>query len=106
MKNMNDIFLELKVNYKELDIKLGEQNSIIITIEQCKIEVFDDLINVLYKNRIVTHYHIDNYDNAYKIITFYIENKGNIEKKQRTYYVLLFIIVMLILLLVIIYNLL
>lgn len=94
MKNMYDVFLKLKENYKDYEIIIDDKHEF-ITIKFDEVEIFcdDSLLDFNYKYS-GPHVHLDddNYDEIYEKIVSFINHCDKFINKIKRDYLFVFIL--------------
>lgn len=91
MKDMNEVYKKIKNNYPKIKVRLEENEKItskfsepykiIVNDSSKEIVAYEYFVELVYKNKIITHCHPDNYDDLYDSIIYYLkEDPVKIEK--------------------------
>lgn len=82
MDNMNDIYKKITDQYKNLNIKLNNNEEIIIRENDKEIKAYKDSVIYFYKGKSIAHSHNETYKDVYKSIEYYLEKEPNYFIKQ------------------------
>ena len=81
MKNINDVYKRLKKEYPKLKILYTDKYTIVIEIEEYKIEAYEETVNFCKNKKWISHRHSNyDYNELYNDIIYYIENRKIIKK--------------------------
>lgn len=79
---MNEIYEKLIKQYKNIDIKLNNNEEIIISNNKKEIKVYKDGVIYFYKGRSIAHSHDKTNEELYQSIKYYLEKEPNYFIKQ------------------------
>ena len=79
---MDKIYEKLIKQYKNIDIKLNNNEEIIISNNDKEIKAYKDSVIFFYKGKSIAHSHNETYKDVYKSIEYYLEKEPNYFIKQ------------------------
>lgn len=79
---MDKIYEKLIKQYKNIDIKLNNNEEIIISNNDKEIKAYKDSVIYFYKGKSIAHSHNETYKDVYKSIEYYLEKEPNHFIKQ------------------------
>ena len=72
---MKDIYEKIKKQYKSINIKLNNNEEIIIKDNNREIKAFKNGVIYFYNGKSIAHSHDENYGDVYEIIKYYLEKE-------------------------------
>ncbi len=75
MNNMEDVYKKIIDQYKSLDVKLNDDEEIIIKTNDKEIKAYKDGVLYYYKGEGLAHSHDETYEEVYESIEYYLEKE-------------------------------